>query len=779
MAVDYVDAYEAGWRIFPLHPMNAAMECTCDTEGCQAAGKHPRNSAWQHTPQWDDVQMAYLEDDEGIFGGNQLQDGYGIVINTSGLLVVDVDPRNGGTESAKQLGSIRSACGFIVRTGGGGEHWYFLNPDGKTLRQTLKDHPGIDFKSTGYVVGPGSLHRSGERYEAIKGAPKDVTAAPAELLELLERGERGEFTIGKSVGVTQEQLMALVDAIPNTPGTTYHQWLEVGMALHDATQGTEEGRDIWAAWSRRGNPAETDEAIDQKWHSFGKVTNPVTAGTLVKLAKDNGYVEPVTFTDDTQWYDVPEKTRPQRDDVIADYAELAPKDSLVYQVYSWIDERCLFPRKKLAFAAATQIVSSLAGLRYRATQYRTTLNLITFAVSDSATGKEAVLQAVTELLRSAGVAKALYGRIKSEQEIVRNLIRNQASYYVIDEYGTELSKVSRAKKNGGAQYLAAVPELIMSIFTKADDYYQVSGDMAEDLHAMISQQLADANKRADSGDKKAEAEAEQLQKQLASCYDGIKQPFLTFMGITEPRSFDEAISTNTDLLVNGFIGRALLFREHDAMPRARLGYEKKPVPMLLQQQLAALANGGETREAHNPVVAAENPEVIPMTEKAEQLLAAISEYWYAEGAILEQEGQGLQTITRRAWEMVIKLAATLSIRADGRPPTITDEHVSAAQKIIKEITAFKVTHCKTVLGASSRDMQERSSGLLSGVLAVVESYGDAGIGPGVIRNRLRSTKYEPEHIDAAIAHLVSTGSVERVDYKDKRNRAQVKYKIMK
>ena len=33
----------------------------------KSAGKHPRNSNWQDTPVWDDVQLSTLLDEDGIF----------------------------------------------------------------------------------------------------------------------------------------------------------------------------------------------------------------------------------------------------------------------------------------------------------------------------------------------------------------------------------------------------------------------------------------------------------------------------------------------------------------------------------------------------------------------------------------------------------------------------------------------------------------------------------------------------------------------------------------
>ena len=70
----------------------------------------------------------------------------------SGVLVVDVDPRNGGVETLNAL----AAKGFLfprcpeAMTGNGGRHLYFTNPAGK-MRNTLGS--GVDVKGTGgYVV---------------------------------------------------------------------------------------------------------------------------------------------------------------------------------------------------------------------------------------------------------------------------------------------------------------------------------------------------------------------------------------------------------------------------------------------------------------------------------------------------------------------------------------------------------------------------------------------------------------------------------------------------
>ena len=96
-------------------------------------------------------------------------EGHGIGLPTgavNGVLVLDVDPRNGGDESLAAL--IREHGPFpdtpVQRTGGGGRHYFFSYPGG-TINCS---HPwlGLDIKANGgYVVVPFSRHPSGGTYE--------------------------------------------------------------------------------------------------------------------------------------------------------------------------------------------------------------------------------------------------------------------------------------------------------------------------------------------------------------------------------------------------------------------------------------------------------------------------------------------------------------------------------------------------------------------------------------------------------------------------------------
>ncbi len=99
----------------------------------------------------------------------------------SGLVVLDIDPAHDGEESLRRLqrryGPLPETA--IVRTGGGGLHFYFRHPGGE-VRNRAGLAPGIDVRGDGgLIVAPPSLHPSGGRYLWEPAhEPEDTGLAP-------------------------------------------------------------------------------------------------------------------------------------------------------------------------------------------------------------------------------------------------------------------------------------------------------------------------------------------------------------------------------------------------------------------------------------------------------------------------------------------------------------------------------------------------------------------------------------------------------------------------
>jgi hypothetical protein len=86
---------------------------------------------------------------------------------TSGLVVLDVDPRHGGNETVRELVRQHGEWpdGPIVRTGSDGWHGYFAHP-GEPIRNSAgRIGPGLDVRGDGgYIIAPPSRHASGACY---------------------------------------------------------------------------------------------------------------------------------------------------------------------------------------------------------------------------------------------------------------------------------------------------------------------------------------------------------------------------------------------------------------------------------------------------------------------------------------------------------------------------------------------------------------------------------------------------------------------------------------
>jgi hypothetical protein len=169
----WADTYShLGWYMFRAHGV-VGERCTCGVEHCHSAGKHPTTKhgfqdASIEAPQVAEWWRERPRSNIAIATGAR-----------SGLVIFDIDPRNGGRES---LTDLRQEFGPLpatvtALTGGDGQHYYFAHPGCYVKSRTLR--PGLDIKADGgYVIAPPSLHISGQRYEWEVGlAPGEVSLA--------------------------------------------------------------------------------------------------------------------------------------------------------------------------------------------------------------------------------------------------------------------------------------------------------------------------------------------------------------------------------------------------------------------------------------------------------------------------------------------------------------------------------------------------------------------------------------------------------------------------
>jgi hypothetical protein len=116
-----------------------------------------------------------------------------IACRPSELVVVDVDPRNGGNDTLADLERQHGPLPATWRalTGGGGLHVVFQAPADVALVDGTVP-PGIDIKANGYFVVPPAVHMSGRRYTWEVGyEPGTLPLAPLPTWLLTHRRDNG------------------------------------------------------------------------------------------------------------------------------------------------------------------------------------------------------------------------------------------------------------------------------------------------------------------------------------------------------------------------------------------------------------------------------------------------------------------------------------------------------------------------------------------------------------------------------------------------------------
>ena len=171
------------YQIFPIRQIlgwsTGELRCDCNDETCPNLGKHPR-IPWSKEVGVPSMWEKWPNDGFGVATGKR-----------SGIWVLDVDPRSGGIETLAALEQSNAPLPKTVSvlTGSKGLHFYFKYP-GPDYRNTAGAlGAGLDTRGDGgYIVGAGSLHKSGRRYYWQNGpADNELAVAPDWLLKLVHQ----------------------------------------------------------------------------------------------------------------------------------------------------------------------------------------------------------------------------------------------------------------------------------------------------------------------------------------------------------------------------------------------------------------------------------------------------------------------------------------------------------------------------------------------------------------------------------------------------------------
>ena len=157
---------KCGWPVLPMQTVGENGGCSCGLAECSSPGKHPVGHLVRHG-----VHDASANADQ-VAGWWRARPDANIGLATGGpggVVALDVDAGKGGLEELRRLEAEHGALPITARsrTGGGGLHLLFRNPDGHgPVRNSVCGlGPGIDVRGDGgCIVLPPSRHASGAAY---------------------------------------------------------------------------------------------------------------------------------------------------------------------------------------------------------------------------------------------------------------------------------------------------------------------------------------------------------------------------------------------------------------------------------------------------------------------------------------------------------------------------------------------------------------------------------------------------------------------------------------
>jgi len=260
--------------------------------------------------------------------------GCNIAIATGGdsAFIVDIDTINhegfSGHETWSDLMHTNGEEGTknapMVKTPSGGEHLYFRWTEECGGSKDNLLGPGVDVKGggphsrRGHIMAPPS-RINGREYKWVKSG--DILDIPQWIInvrnvngsnnllapensnnvvsiegkEINSGSGKGQEMDNSDLGLIEnDQLNDMLKHLKGVELMGYGEWLEIGMAIHDASGGSDNGLEVWDSWSRSDDRYE-EGICASKWKGFGDGSasgSKITANTLFYRAGVQGNWRP-------------------------------------------------------------------------------------------------------------------------------------------------------------------------------------------------------------------------------------------------------------------------------------------------------------------------------------------------------------------------------------------------------------------------------------------------------------------------------------------------------
>lgn len=366
---------------------------------------------------------------------------------TTGLVVMDIDPRNGGDYTLQhqetEHGTLPPTLTAV--TGGGGTHYYFRHPNRPVPCSTSKIASGIDIKGDGgYVIVPPSGHCSGKSY--YWDGEFDIAAVadlPAWLLELI---------VAEETNVTQEQTS---DGNPIPEGQRNSTLASLAGTMRRVGMSYEEIlASLLKVNQNRCHPPLSETEVDKLTRSVCRY-EPDTVAVAVT---ENHY---------EQMFHSGHKNTVVDPGAIPENLLRVP--GFIDKVIDYNLQIAIRPQPVLALAGAIQLQAVLAARKVCDSRENRT-NLYLIGTAPSGAGKEFARKINRRILAAAGLGRYDGNdELASDAGLIKAVEVNPAILFQIDEFGRFLRTMGDPKR---APHLYNVITAFMKLFSCADGIFK-------------------------------------------------------------------------------------------------------------------------------------------------------------------------------------------------------------------------------------------------------------------------------------------------------------------
>lgn len=701
-ALGYIDR---GWWVLPLHPRTKDPVGRLVPHGCNSA----TNSADVVRQWWNSVPDANI----------------GIAIKKSGLVVIDVDPRNGGVETFERLqekhGKISSAVEQL--SGGGGNHLVYLADDGLSLPGKLG--PGVDLLSGArYFLAEPSVHPdTGKQYlweassDPLQGCVpsvlplwvKDLARLSGDVLEALP-GARY---------VDPVQVEELRDAMRHVSAEDYHQWVNFGQAL---TELGHAGYALWDEWSQTSTKYD-GQVMLRKWRSFKPGAYQVES--IFFTAQQCGWVNPASIVS-LEPAPVPVEMVTVAADVVPvnNTFEQAPQHLLnppgvIGAIAEWVNHTSRKHQPMFAVQTAIAIGCAILGRRFVTTTGNwPTLYMVN--VGKSASGKEHAKFAIESALDQCGLSGLIGPNGYTSDSGVLSALHSKPSHVtVMDEFGKELEMAS-IKGNARAR---GTLKTLMEMWGRCGGVARPQGYSTVGL---------------------TPADVAQLEQRI------VYNPALSLVAMSTPETFFEHVGGAA--VSDGFLNRLLIVESDFGRQTSKLGdrcVDESLPAGVIEWALSMTAAGNELAQ----MTPKPSPTVVELSTEALRLFREFDAECI--GHADQWETKGLHDMWGRTNEIAMRLALVVAMGTQMQAPFVVDGQ-SAAWAI-----QYVRYHCtRTVVRLESSLSDTDFEATKNQVLCLLHKAGRNGLTVREISQRSRKFRALPQRQQVEV--LASLSFVEEI-----------------